>query len=141
MLRPLIAVVLSAACGAAALAADRAKATVDCKAAGAKFTYDCTIKLGNARTSAAIDNAEVTVGADMPSMPMAHNVKPVTAKATGTPGEYQARLTLEMYGDWALQLKIGGPIRDQLVEVRNFDEKGSRPPRRKAGSPGSGHKH
>lgn len=77
----------------------------------------------------------------MRSMPMAHNVKPVTAKATGTPGEYHARLTLEMYGDWALQLKIGGPIRDQLVEVRNFDEKGSRPPRRKAGAPGSGHKH
>jgi hypothetical protein len=77
----------------------------------------------------------------MPSMPMAHNVKPVIAKASGAPGEYQARLTLEMYGDWAVRLQIGGPIRDQLVEVRSFDEKGSGPPRRKAGPPGSGHKH
>jgi hypothetical protein len=126
----------------AALAADRAAAVVVCKATGDVLVYDCIIKLGNARTSAPLEQASVTVGADMPSMPMAHNVRPVIAKATGAPGEYRARLRLEMYGDWAVRLKIAGPLRDQLVEMRSFDEKGSGPPRRKAGAPrGGGHKH
>ena len=131
-----------AALAAPAQAADRARAAIDCKATPEKLVYDCTIKLTNARTAAPLEQAAVTVGADMPSMPMAHNIRPVTAKATGTPGEYQARLALEMYGDWAVRLKIAGPLRDQLVEVKNFHEAGSGPPRRKAVSPpGGGHRH
>jgi hypothetical protein len=141
MLRTIIAGMLSLLWAATALAADRAKAAVDCKPAAQKFTYDCTIKLTNARTAAALEKAEVTVGADMPSMPMAHNVKPVTAKATGKPGEYAARLQLEMFGDWAVRLKIEGALRDQLVQMRNFSDKGSGPPVRKAGTHGGGHKH
>ena len=109
---------------------------------GQTLVYDCIIKLSNARTSAPLEQAAVIVGADMPSMPMAHNVRPVIAKATGTPGEYQARLTLEMHGDWAVRLKIEGPLRDQLVQMKSFSEAGSGPPRRKSGAPrGSGHKH
>jgi hypothetical protein len=126
---------------ASALAADRASAVIDCKATADALVYDCVIKLSNARTAAALEQAAVTIGADMPSMPMAHSVRPVIAKATATPGEYQARLTLEMYGDWALRLKIEGPLRDRLVELKSFDEAGSGPPRRKAGAPrGGGHK-
>lgn len=139
----LIVVGAIAALGAApALAADRASATIDCKATSEKLVYDCSIKLTNARTAAPLEQAAVTVGADMPSMPMAHNVRPVIAEATGTPGEYEARLALEMYGDWAVRLKIAGPVRDQLVEMKNFSEAGSGPPSRKAGAPrGGGHKH
>ena len=70
-------------------------------------------------------------------MPMAHNVRPVIAKATGKPGEYRARLALEMYGNWALRLTIAGPLRDQLVEVKSFSEAGSGPPSAKR--PGRGH--
>jgi hypothetical protein len=125
----------------AALAADRAKAVIDCKATSETLVYDCTIKLANARTAAPLEQAKVTVGADMPSMPMAHNVAPVAAKAGGAPGEYQARLALEMHGEWALRLKIEGPLRDQLVEVRTFDEKGSGPPQRKARTQPGGHRH
>jgi hypothetical protein len=138
------AIVLAGSLGlaaTAAIAADRVAASVDCKAAAGKFVYDCIIKLSNARTSAPLEQASLTVGADMPSMPMAHNVRPVIAKATGTPGEYQARLTLEMHGDWAVRLKIGGPLKDQLVAMRSFDEKGSGPPRRKSAPYGGGHKH
>ena len=106
------------------------------------LVYDCIIKLSNARTSAPLEQATVTVGADMPSMPMAHNVRPVIAKATGTPGEYQARLALEMFGDWAVRLKIGGPCAISWCEMKSFNEAGSGPPRRKAGAPrGGGHKH
>ena len=137
------AIAFAAAAGlaaTAALAADRVAAAVDCRATGDVLVYDCIIKLRNARTSEPLEQASLTVGADMPSMPMAHNVRPVVAKATGTPGEYQARLTLEMYGDWAVRLKIGGPLQDQLVEMKSFNEKGSGP-RRKGGAPSSSHKH
>ncbi len=126
-----------------ALAADRASAVIDCKATADKFVYDCIIKLSNARTAAPLEQAAVTVGADMPSMPMAHNVRPVIAKATGTPGEYQARLTLEMHGDWAVRLRISGPLRDQLVQMQELRRDGLRPtpPQGRRTRRGGGHKH
>jgi hypothetical protein len=133
--RSILAAAATVLGAAAALAADRAKAVIDCKATGEALVYDCTIKLANARTAAALEQATVTVGAAMPSMPMAHNVAPVAAKAGAEPGEYRARLALEMYGDWALRLRIEGPLKDQLVEVKRFDEKGAGPPRRKGPTP------
>jgi hypothetical protein len=140
MWRIMLAGALAGLCASSGLAADRASAAIDCKPAGKKFAYDCTIKLTNARTAAPVEKAEVTVSADMPSMPMAHNVRPVLAKPAGRPGEYEARLQLEMFGDWAVRLKITGPLADQLVQMRNFGESGSGPPARKAGAPGGGHK-
>jgi hypothetical protein len=134
----LLAAAIAGLGATAALAADRAGAVIDCKATSQSLVYDCTIKLSNARTAAPLEGATVTVGADMPSMPMAHNVRPVTAAAGAVPGEYRARLELEMHGDWALRLKIAGPLRDQLVEVKNFNQAGSGPPRRKARAPGQG---
>ena len=135
-----VALAIAAGLGPApALAADRARATVTCKPAPEKLAYDCTFKLSNARTGAPLDQAEVSIGADMPSMPLAHNVRPVTATATGAPGEYQARLSLEMHGDWALRLKVTGPVKDQIVEVMRFTATSAAPPPRK---PARGeHKH
>jgi hypothetical protein len=63
----------------------------------------------------------LTVGADMPSMPMMHNVRPVPATPGTQAGTYQARLTLEMHGDWALQLNLSGPLRDRVVTTLRFD--------------------
>ena len=126
---------------AAALAADRASAVIDCKATTELLIYDCIIALGNARTGAPLEGATVTVGADMPSMPLAHNIRPVTAKATGKPGEYAARMTLEMHGDWAVRLTVTGPLRDQLVAVKNFGKAGSGPPQGKGAPPRRGHAH
>ena len=141
MLRFSIAVLFAFACTEAARAADRAAAAIDCKPANAKFAYDCVIKLTNTRSNAPLEKADITVGADMPSMPMAHNVKPVIAKPTGKPGEYEARLQLEMFGDWAVRLKVEGALRDQIVVMKNFNDKGSGAPARKAGGHGGGHKH
>jgi YtkA-like protein len=124
-----------------ALAADRARAAVTCKPAPEKLAYDCTFRLSNARTGAPLDQAEVSIGADMPSMPLAHNVRPVTATATGAPGEYQARLTLEMHGDWALRLKVAGPVKDQIVEVLRFTATAAGPPPRKPAPARGEHKH
>ena len=129
---------------APALAADRLQATVSCKPAGVSLAYDCTFKLANASTGAPVEKAQLSIGADMPSMPLAHNVPPVTAKATGTPGEYRALVVLEMHGDWALRLKIGGPLRDQLVEMLNFSPQAVGPARKAVApdpAPKPGRKH
>ena len=83
--------------------------------------YDCSITLTNARTSEPLSGVTLTVGADMPSMPMMHNVRPVAATPGAQAGTYQARLTLEMHGDWALQLNLSGPLRDRVVTTLRFD--------------------
>jgi hypothetical protein len=144
---PMMVGALAVLAAGTAHAADRAQAAITCKPAGVSLAYNCTVKLTNARTGAPLEKAQLFVGADMPSMPLAHNVPPATAKATGAPGEYHALVVLEMHGDWALRLKIGGPVRDQLIEVFNFSPQAVGPPVRKAVSPDpapkakAGHKH
>ncbi len=103
--------------------------SLECRFTGTDFVYDCLIRL--AKGGAPLAGAQVTVGADMPSMPMAHNVKPVKAKPGAKPGEYEARLDLEMTGEWAVKLRLAGPVRDQLVLHYEFDEKGARPAQRR----------
>jgi hypothetical protein len=108
--------------------AQRAQAELSCKPTKTDYVYDCIIKL--ARGGQPLPGADITVGADMPAMPMAHNVKPVKAKPGKAPGEYAAKLDLEMLGDWAVKLRLAGPVKDQLVLLYEFDEKGARPVRR-----------
>jgi hypothetical protein len=103
------------------------RADLACKATGTDFVYDCTIRLS--RGGEPLQGAQITVGADMPSMPMAHSVKPVKASPAATPGEYRARLDLEMLGVWAVKLRLSGPVRDQLILHYEFDSKGATPAR------------
>jgi hypothetical protein len=77
-----------------------------------------------------LEGANVTVGADMPSMPMAHNMRPAKATPGTKPGEYKARLDLEMPGEWAIKLRLDGPVRDLLVLHYEFDGKGASPSKR-----------
>lgn len=115
-------------------AADRAKAMLDCKAvASAEFAYDCTLDVTNARTGQPVVGATIILGADMPSMPMVHNVPPFAFKPADKPGRYQARIQLDMYGPWAIKLRITGPLRDEVVAVYQFGTDGSEP-RRRGGS-------
>jgi hypothetical protein len=114
-------------------AAQGIRGELDCKFTGTDFVYDCVIRL--ARGGAPLVGAQISIGADMPSMPMAHNIKPVKAKPGGKPGEYEARLDLEMTGEWAVKLRLSGPLRDQLVLHYEFDEKGARPSVRRSGTP------
>lgn len=104
------------------------KADLACKATGTDFVFDCTIRLS--RGGKPLEGAKVTVGADMPSMPMAHSVKPVKAQAAKAPGDYHATLDLEMLGVWAVKLRLAGPVRDQLILHYEFDSKGATPVRR-----------
>lgn len=104
-----------------AQAAERVKAEVACQPAGEKLVYDCDIRLFAAGSGAPVEGVEIVVGADMPSMPMAHSVAPAKAEPAGEPGLYRVRLHLEMTGEWALKLRLSGPMRDQLVEVVAFE--------------------
>lgn len=109
--------------------AQRLAAGLECRFTGTDFVYDCTLRL--ARGGAPLSGAQITVGADMPSMPMAHNLKPVKAAPGKAPGEYHVTLDLEMTGEWALKLRLAGPVRDQLVLLYEFDEQGARPAQRR----------
>lgn len=118
----LAAAASAAAClPATAFAQVRAKADVACGPTPTALQYDCIIKLTNARTSEPLSGVTLTVGADMPSMPMMHNVRPVTAAPRAEPGSYQVRLMLEMHGDWMLQLNLSGPLRDRVVTIVRFE--------------------
>lgn len=103
-------------------------ADLRCAFTGEDFVYECTILL--TRGGQPLSGVKVTVGADMPSMPMAHNVRPAQAKPGTKPGEYKARLDLEMLGDWAIELRLEGPLRDRLVLHYEFDGKGAAPRKR-----------
>jgi hypothetical protein len=77
-----------------------------------------------------VTGAQVTVAADMPSMPGEHTLKPVKARPGKGPGEYLARLDLDMQGEWDLKVRLAGPVREQLMMHCRFDERGGRVVRR-----------
>ena len=116
----------------------RAKADVSCKPAprSCNTTASSSSPIP-ARTSRC--PASLMVGADMPSMPGAHNVRPVSATEDEDKGTYRARIVLEMHGDWALQLDLSGAVRDRVVKMLRFesDRVGEAVPTRKHGP----HKH
>ena len=109
---------LSAATTAAAQ--ERMGAEVSCTQVGTTMTYDCLLTLKGRNSGQPIQGAAILVGADMPSMPMAHNVKPVKAEPTGKPGEYKFRIVLEMHGEWALKIRLAKPRQDLIVHKMMF---------------------
>ena len=98
-----------------AVAAERANADVVCHETAQSLKYSCTIRLSERHGAAPITGARIVIKADMPNMPMAHNVPPVTAFESETQGSYQAMLSLEMHGRWALRLQISGPLEDIII--------------------------
>lgn len=137
---PLAAALLGLAWGQAAQASDiRATAEVACEPGGKALEYACDIRLSDRRTGAPLEGLEVTVGATMPSMPMAHNVRPVQAEPGQAPGSYSAVLELEMYGIWAVQLDLAGPVRDRLVATLDFQPADGGDDEDEAGSDHGGH--
>jgi hypothetical protein len=97
--------------------AQRIQADLACTFTGTDFVYDCVIRLEPPKAG-----VRVSVSADMPSMPMAHNTRPVRAKPGKAPGEYHARLDLEMPGEWAVKLRLSGALRELLVLNYVFPE-------------------
>lgn len=101
-------------------AGERPKADITCNATEQSFVYDCSIILTGKKSGTPMTGAKLVIGADMPSMPMAHNVKPATAQETTTAGQYEAEIELEMYGEWLLKIDVSGPTRDRIIHKMNF---------------------
>jgi hypothetical protein len=117
--------VLLAGCffvAAATAATPRPQADLRCEAHGTGPLLDCTVRLRDGASGAPLQGAQLTLGATMPSMPMAHSVKPMPAAPTGTPGEYRATLELEMLGIWAVQIDIATPVRDRIVRPLRVED-------------------
>ena len=114
------AVVLSVL-SAPAHAQVRAKADVTCKQAGGPLQYDCMVKLIDARSNAPLTGVTLSIGADMPSMPGIHHLRPALAVEDAEKGTYRARLVLDMHGEWALQLNLSGPLRDRVIKLLRFE--------------------
>jgi len=105
----------------AAAAHERKAAEVECAAVeGQELVYECMITLKGRKSGTPIADAEFMVGADMPSMPGAHNVRPVPAEPHDTPGMYRARIELEMTGEWNLKLDFTKPDRDRVNKKLHF---------------------
>lgn len=97
----------------------RHRIDLSCQPTGQALTYLCTVSIADP-SGRPVDGVEPILSADMPSMPMAHSVKPVKAQpVAGKPGLYQGRIALEMQGEWAVKLQVKAPRPD--IVVRKFD--------------------
>ena len=99
----------------------RAKADIACKQAGGPLQYECVVKLIDARSNTPLTGVTLSVGADMPSMPGVHHLRPARAVEDAEKGNYRAHLVLDMHGEWALQLNLSGPVRDRVVKLLRFE--------------------
>ncbi len=119
-----LAAVLGLALVLPAQAAERVMANVKCTPTEQKLVYDCMIHLMGKTSKASLEGASIKIKTDMPTMPMAHNVRPVEAEPMAKPGMYKARLRLKMHGEWILRMEIGGPTRDLVIKKVMFGSEG-----------------
>ncbi len=111
---------LTLAAAHGAMAGERAAASVACSATETSLVYSCMITVEGKKTGQAVEAEALTVKADMPAMPMAHNVPPTQALAVeGKPGMYSATLELEMFGEWALAIDVDGVLAGTDQRVRD----------------------
>ncbi len=121
------------------LAGERAGAEVTCQPTGKALVYSCTIAVKGRKSGEPVVAEALSVKADMPSMPMAHNIPPASAMPVeGKPGHYMATLELDMHGEWALAIEVDGKtagaaarVRDKVIVKREFG----------SGDMQGGHKH
>lgn len=105
--------VLAAGCAPPAPASVTAE--VACVPEASALRQRCSVRLTDRRTGRPVEGATVTLTADMPSMPLAHSVRPVTAAPVPPAGTYQGTLELEMAGRWVIAARIAGPVQDQVT--------------------------
>lgn len=104
-------------------AGERPSVDVKCKATDDDFVYHCMFKVVGRKSKEPMEGVDFSVSADMPSMPMAHNIPPFKPQPVdGKPGMYHGNLELEMMGEWALKMEFKAPARDILIEKFTFSE-------------------
>lgn len=123
LLAGLLVLAPTAAPTAALAAGERPMVNVDCKPTDEKLVFDCTFEVMGKKSRRPIEDAAFKVNADMPTMPLAHNVKPIRPEPVADkPGSYEGRLELEMPGEWALRMTFDEPVRDIVIEKMTFGE-------------------
>ena len=98
-----------------------ARVDLQCEARGLGPRIDCVLNVQRP-DGTPIEGAALTVGASMPSMPMAHSVPRVVARPGKKGGDYFVSLDLEMSGVWALEIDLSTPVRERIVRVVRAQE-------------------
>ena len=102
-------------------AGERPMVSVDCKPTDEKLVFHCTFDVMGRKSHQPIEGAAFKVNTDMPTMPLAHNVRPIRPEPVdGKPGSYEGRLELEMLGEWAIKMTFDEPVRDIVIEKVTF---------------------
>ena len=102
-------------------ASERPMVNVECKPTDEKLIFECTFDVMGKKSHQPIEGAAFKVNADMPTMPLAHNVRPIRPDPVdGTPGRYEGRLELEMLGEWVIKMTFDKPVRDIVIEKVTF---------------------
>ena len=114
-LKPLLLAVIGATLSTTSPAQTSTKINLECLSFGNCPKLECTVYL-RTKDGSPLRYGRVVLGASMPSMPMAHSIRPVVASPTAKPGEYRGTLELEMLGVWAIQVDIDKPRRERLVQ-------------------------
>ena len=104
-------------------AGERPTVKVDCKPTDEKLVFHCAFEVMGRKSHEPVEGAAFKVNADMPTMPLAHNVRPLRPEPVhGKPGSYEGRLELEMLGEWALKITFDKPVRDIVIEKVTFGD-------------------
>lgn len=101
-----------------------AETKTSCNSTDNTLTYQCSVVFKN-KGKILTHLEDIMVKADMPSMPMAHNIPPVKLEAdTQNKGTFHFDIKLDMYGNWLFVYDITKPQRDRYQEKILFvDEK------------------
>ena len=116
-----LAVSVSVLPGLASAQSGRPRVELKCVSFGTGPLLECLVKTQR-RDGTPLEGAQVTLGALMPSMPMAHTIKPVKATPTGNAGEYKGTLELEMSGVWTVEVSFSIPVKDKLTRNLRVNE-------------------
>ena len=117
---PALAVLGFALLASPALAGERAAAAIVCEPTAEALVYACAIAVTGRKSAEPVVSEALSVKADMPGMPMAHNLPPARAMpVAGKPGRYRAVLELEMHGEWALAIEVDGKTAETAARVRD----------------------
>ena len=100
---------------------ERPMVKVGCEPTDEKLVFHCTFDVMGRKSHEPLEDAAFKVNADMPTMPLAHNVRPIRPEPVeGKPGSYAGRLELEMLGEWAIKMTFDKPVRDIVIEKLTF---------------------
>ena len=102
---------------------ERPMVKVGCEPTDEKLAFHCTFEVMGRKSREPVEGAAFKVNADMPTMPLAHNVRPIRPDPiAGKPGSYEGRLELEMLGEWAIKMTFDKPVRDIVIEKLTFGD-------------------